>query len=397
MEQSSPLSAAVEAALAKSLFAQARLQELKDALSRLNAQKATPQCEPSVVNSPTRASACAPQSDSLSPGGDWAARIGRLGELVARLETFSSPQRTRHAGSSLPADAGHGISVDVAEDAVNESARNENARFNLLSPRSRAFDDARRAAARVPVFVEEGAPMPTLPVATLGLSTGNRAAAICEERRILFLGDSFGEGDGDGSLTAVDLVSGSPHWTTPPGLLGHCGGIGVLPPHPDNPDGPLLIVATSTRDETAHVFTGDGEPVASVPVSTPGAVAVDALRSTVYIASRDCVEAFIWDAARGQLAPLGVLEAAGSGGGRARLVAFVPPAHLVVGEVGGSTLRVVGLPSAALELQHALEEGVELGGIAGGQHGDGAALAVRDTSAGGAVHVLTWPLPGMRA
>lgn len=256
----------------------------------------------------------------------------------------------------------------------------------LLSPRSRAFDEARRAAARIHVFADDGAPLPMLPLAELGLSSGSRAAAIDASSHTLYLGDGAGLEEGGGCLTSVDLVTGCPLWVTPPGSFRSCGGIGVLRGGAGDSD---VLVASSSLDCAIHVHrTADGARITSIATSAPPhAVAIDSARATAYISVGDAVVAYAWDAVRKRLEERGVLGSAGVGGGGARVLAFMPPASLVVGTLRSPELIVLGLSGGEL-VQRRDCVGLEVEGLAVGVDVP-AALAVRES--GGAVHVLAWP------
>ena len=387
------LSTAVAAALAKTAAAQAAVLELARTVHAHVGVASRPPIVPAQIT----------QASAAGSSAGLAAHLERLTAISAQLGACASSQRPAAAAPpqrrSLEGGAdGPPLRIAVPDAGVDastlpgraeaEDPAASRAAAALLSPRSRAFDEARRAAARIHVFADDGAPLPMLPLAELGLSSGSRAAAIDATSHTLYLGDDAGleEGGGGGCLTSVDLVTGCPLWVTPPGSFRSCGGIGVLRGGVGGSD---VLVASSSVDCAIHVHrVADGLRIASVSTSAPPrAVAVDSARATAYVSVGDAVVAYAWDAAKERLEKHGALGSAGVGGGAARILAFMPPASLVIGTLRSPELIVLSLPGGEI-VQRRDCAGLEVEGLAVGVDVP-AALAVRES--GGAVHVLAWP------
>ena len=196
-------------------------------------------------------------------------------------------------------------------------------------------------------------------------------------------------------LVAVDPATRVARWVSAPGLFQECSGIAALPDDD-------IVVAASNREKTLFTHRlSNGERVGSIKVpSLHWGLVADPASKTVFGvvlppgAGKYGVIRFSWTLASGLRAE-GMVPAAGEGD-RA-LLAVVPPSrgnrvsHLVVGET--SNLRVLSLPGLVLVHTHMLE-GMNIEALAADPWGN--SLAVADSSAY-AIHVLTWPLPGMPA
>jgi hypothetical protein len=234
------------------------------------------------------------------------------------------------------------------------------------------------------VFLADGTPLPSLHFASLGLSTRTSDVAFDEPTSTLLLSDANEE---DSKLVAVEAVSRAIRWST--FLRSDCCGIAVLPAQG-------LVAASIVRDSQVRVFLlSNGTLVASAHADGPSFIATDPTSaSTLFVSTETKVSAFIW--AESALVSEGVVEAADVTDDW-RPLAVVPPApgqrisYLVVGTCGTPTLLVLSLPGRRLVHTHTLEE-MEIRGLASDP--SGTALAVCD-SASQAVHVLSWPLPGM--
>lgn len=197
-------------------------------------------------------------------------------------------------------------------------------------------------------------------------------------------------------LVAVDPANRVARWDSAPGLFQGCCGIAALPDDD-------IVVAASNREKTLFSLRlSDGERVGSLKVpSLHWGLVADPASKTVFGvvlppgAGKYAVVRFSWTLASGLRAE-GVVAAAWEGG--IPLLAVVPPAagnrgvsHLVIGCT--SDLLVLSLPSLVLVHTHRLE-GMTVDALAADPWGN--SLAVVDSSAN-AIHVLTWPLPGMPA
>jgi hypothetical protein len=235
------------------------------------------------------------------------------------------------------------------------------------------------------VFSADGAPLPSLILARLKLSTGTRAAAFNNATATLLLADVNLVSS---KLVAVDAVSRAVCWSTSLKLGNNCWGIAVLPVQG-------LVVASIYDAKELRVYRlTDGTLVATVHAQGPSFIAADPATATLYVSTGTRVTAFHWNGSA--LVPEGVVEAAGDNA-YGRPLAVVPPApgqrtsYLVVGTVRTPILLVFSLPDCRLVHTHTLE-GMVINGLAADP--SGTALAVCD-GASKAVHVLPWPLPGM--
>jgi DNA-binding beta-propeller fold protein YncE len=239
----------------------------------------------------------------------------------------------------------------------------------------------------VTVVAADGTLLPSLPLASLGMSTRSRHAAFVEATGTLLLTDAYGDFS---KLVAADAVSKAVRWST--SLGGGCEGIAVLPAQ-----GAVIVSDFHGYKLRVHRLS-DGVRVASANAVLATYVAADPASGTVYVStvarsSRE-VSAFRWDGAA--LVAEGVVGAAGTAVDD-RPLAMLPPtpgrhtSYLVVGTRLKPTLRVLSLPSRRLVHTHTLD-GMLVTGLAADP--SGTALAVCDYTSN-AIHVLPWPLPGM--
>jgi hypothetical protein len=233
------------------------------------------------------------------------------------------------------------------------------------------------------VFSADGIPLPTIPVASLGLSQKTQAAALDEATSTLLFADIC---SGASKLVAVDAVSRAVRWSTAQGEI--CYGIAVLPAQE-------IVAAGAFNANKLRVYRlADGALVSSTNVKSPSFIAVDPATATLYVNTVKRVTAFRWNG--GAMVSEGVVDAIGDSI-RWRPLAVMPPApsqhnsYLVVGTFKNPTLLVLSLPDCSLVHTHTLER-VEVVGLAA--EPSGTALAVCD-AASKALHVLPWPLPGM--
>ena len=242
------------------------------------------------------------------------------------------------------------------------------------------------------VFDADGSPMPGLPLAAFGLSERTAwSAYVNGASPALLLADESSR------LVAVDPVTHAIRWTSAEleGSIDGCYGIATFP---------LLGVIVVCEAVSLRVYRlSDGIRVGSLNV--PGLswyLASDVATGTVFgcvkIAKSFEIHAWLlsWKGATIKIRPDGPVAAAG-GSSESRVLAVVPPApgnsvsHLVVGTTESCELRVLSLPDLTLVHTHILE-GVVVSGLVADPLGS--ALAVCDHQSE-AIHVLTWPLPGM--
>jgi hypothetical protein len=233
------------------------------------------------------------------------------------------------------------------------------------------------------VFSADGMTLPSLPVASLGLSNLTSIAAFDEVSATLLLAD---DNSYSSKLVALDAESSAVRWST--GLAGSCGGIAVLPAQG-------IVITSEYRSSKLGVHRlADGTLLATAVAGGPQFIAADPANATLYVNSEKRVTAFRWNG--GALVSEGVVETAGDTE-YSRPLAVVPPApgqhtsYLVVGTCRTHTLLVLSLPDRRLVHKHTLG-GMMVKGLAADP--SGTALAVCD-GASRAVHVLPWPLPGM--
>lgn len=247
------------------------------------------------------------------------------------------------------------------------------------------------------VFDAHGLPLPSLSVASLGLSSETSwSAYVASDMPSLLLADD----KLSSVLVAVDPATFTVHWRIAAESLCLCGGIAALPALG------VVIVGCVGGDRAlfAHRLS-DGIRVGSLQVpelwlflaSDPGTGAV---YGSMWTEAPDMWSVHAWscaaDGATIRISSLGRVTAAGAAEST-RIVAVVPPApgkmisHLVVGTPGSPELLVLSLPGLALVHTHILS-GLDVLGLAADPWGG--ALAVCD-EVSRAIHVLAWPLPGM--
>jgi hypothetical protein len=239
-------------------------------------------------------------------------------------------------------------------------------------------------------FAADGMPFPSILLAALGLSANTRCAAFVEATGTLLLADTNRDSS---KLVAVDAASRAVRWST--ALQYDCHGIAVLPVQG------MVVVSDSIQNKLHVHRLSDGVRVASAKATSPKYVAADPASGTVYASSHiyeeACtVSAFRWDGAA-LVAEGGVEAGFADHSGTQRPLAVMSPtlgrhtSYLIVGTAWTSTLCVMSLPDRRLVHTHTLE-GMLVTGLAA--HPSGTALAVCDY-ASKAIHVLSWPLPGM--
>lgn len=246
------------------------------------------------------------------------------------------------------------------------------------------------------VFAFDGTLLPPLPLDPLGLSSSCNSAFVhnfgeAADTLLLANDNNFWV-----KLVAVDAASKTVRWSAA-SIRGTCDGLAVLPSY-------VVVIVSDRASSFLHVYClSDGTLIASVKANEPTSVAADPASATVYVSTyhdqEDAlkVSAFRWDGAT--LVFDGVVEAAGATDDR-RPLAVMPPApgfdsdlsYLVVGSFYSSTLHVLSLPDRRLVNTHDLE-GIKVVGLAADP--SGTALAVCD-GAYRNIHVLPWPLPGMK-
>ena len=240
------------------------------------------------------------------------------------------------------------------------------------------------------VFAFDGTPLPSLPLADLGLRNIETISAAFFDglekdtgTGTLLLANAMGAAS---KLVAVDAATRAVRWSA--ALGGDCYGIAVLPVQ-----GVVVASDSNLRKLHAHRFS-DGTRMASVTAFVvPRYVAADSATATVYASTANKVTAFRWNGAA--LVFDGVVEGATTGTWRP--IAVMPPApgqctsYLVVGTEFSTTLRVFSLPDRRLVHVHRLE-GICVAGLAADP--SGTALAVCGYTSK-AIHVLPWPLPGV--
>jgi hypothetical protein len=233
------------------------------------------------------------------------------------------------------------------------------------------------------VFSADGTPLPSLHVASLGLSNYASNIAFDEATTTLLQADVNSVAP---KLVAADAVTRWVRWSAE--LNAGCYGIAVLPEQG-------LVVASMPVSSGLRVYRlADGTVVTTAHAERPTLIAADPATATLYISTQCRVSSFRWNGVA--LVSEGVLQAAGETESW-RPLAVVPPApgqrtsYLVVGTINTPTLLVLSLPDRRLVHTHTLE-GMMVVGLAADP--SGTALAVCD-SVSKAVHVLPWPLPGM--
>jgi hypothetical protein len=146
----------------------------------------------------------------------------------------------------------------------------------------------RYGAPDVLVFSADGTPLPSLSVASFGLSLYTCEAAFDADTATLLLAD---ECDLDSKLVAVDEASRVVRWKTGlgTGLGGSCYGIAVLPAQG------LVISSVYDADELGVHRIADGALVTTTPIHDPSFVAADPATATLYVSTGMQVSAFRWN------------------------------------------------------------------------------------------------------
>jgi hypothetical protein len=285
------------------------------------------------------------------------------------------------SGQSLPARIA--VLIGITAPLRLEGAVNHCNMANPVISHDGTLYAPRYDSPDVLVFSADGAPLPSLLVDCLDLSTTTCSAAFDEASTTLLLAEAFSVRS---MLVAVDVASCAVRWSSK--LGGSCYGIAVLSRHG-------IVVAGVFRLNELRVFgLADGSFVATAPVEDPAFMVTDPATSTLYVSTRFAVSSFQWNG--GTLVSGGVVKAAGDTDND-RPLAVVPPApgqrnsYLVVGTADSPTLAVLSLPDCRRVHTHTLD-GMDVKGLAA--EPTGTALAVCDGSSK-AVHVLPWPLPGM--
>jgi hypothetical protein len=243
-------------------------------------------------------------------------------------------------------------------------------------------------SAGVLLFDCDGNPMPSLSCERVQMSNSVFGAAYVESTNTLLLTDASGRAEG--KLVAVDMRSRRLLWSTGPRSVSAGYGIAVLPEHG-------IVTLSSFYDNAIRVHRlSDGVRVSSVAAS--GCSYQAAHGSMVYVSMSDSgVVSFHWNGT--SLDRIGVIKAAGESG-QWRPLAVIPTTsgrhsgatHLVIGSLGTPRLTVLSLPECILVHTHTLDESMKIWGLAADPCGS--AFAVCDASSK-AVHVISWPLPGM--
>jgi hypothetical protein len=315
--------------------------------------------------------------------------IGSLSKVVIHGVTVGGRPVTR--GQSLPAHArvhaGVSILAPVPDDGDFELTRSMAVSSNgtlyapcHCIPTVLAFSNACELlrALTVPGHSRDG-------------QVGDYPAVAFDEATMTLLFACNGDRTSSG-LVAVDTAHGTISWSTE---LKSCSGMAVLAAD--------RVVVVSTKRELRVLRLPGGALIATAKANRPAAIAADDPRSTLYVCcgrdDRACeVRAFSWDAMSVALGPLSSVCAAGSDDSEL-LLAIVPsmsgqqPGFLVVGRSGRTPeLRVVSIPDYRLVHTHTLV-GMRIQSLAADP--SGTALAVGDSNSN-AIHVVPWPLPGMR-
>ena len=245
------------------------------------------------------------------------------------------------------------------------------------------------------VFGADGAPLPGLPVASLGLSsdTGWSAYAESDAPTILLADDVV-----PSVLVAVDPVSSNVRWKSSETRPCEYGGIVALPKL-----GVAIVIGMGSYRRLFAKRLSDGRSLGGFDLGQLGYgvflaadLAAEVVFASLVVDDACCVHAFscVSDGASIKITMIGPVTAA-RGRTCLRPLAVVPSApgkkasHLVVCD--GDELLVLSLPSLALLHTHTLID-MEVTGLAADPWGG--ALAVCDECTQ-AIHILAWPLPGM--
>lgn len=244
------------------------------------------------------------------------------------------------------------------------------------------------------VLVFDGAPLPGLRVADVGLTAAASAAFADGVSPTLILADRSADMT---RFVAVDPATHIVRWTKDASWIEGCAGLAVLPSH-----GIVIVASYLSHTLFAHRLS-NGETMGSLAI--PGLdfyLAADRRTGAIFGsvstgAGKYAVCHASWTLGA-EFRAEGVVAAAGETGD-VRPLAVVPPApgklasHLVVGTQGKPLLHVLSLPSLTLVHTHRLR-GVQVGALAADPWGE--ALAVLDL-ASMAIVVFAWPFPGFPA
>jgi hypothetical protein len=240
------------------------------------------------------------------------------------------------------------------------------------------------------VFSAKGTRLPPLPVSSVELSENTRVAAFDDETATLLLAEKYQHATGN-KLVAVSYkcsTVAAVRWTV---LTGDgCDGLSVLPGQG------VVALSEMWKNSICIRRVADGASVCRAQATDPTYIASHCERghATIYVSVGCSVASFRFTGcalvSEGEIAA--ALETAD-----VRPLAVVPPAtglhtsYLVAGTMNSPTLHVLSLPSCRLVHTHHLQ-GVQVLNLAADR--SGTSLAVGDR-AEKAVHVLSWPLPGM--
>ena len=250
------------------------------------------------------------------------------------------------------------------------------------------------------VFDSDGAPLPGIPVASIGMTECTKWSALVNtDAPTLLLADWV---TGSTRLVAIDPATRAVRWTSAVGSFQGCFGIAALPT--------LGVVAVSDGVSDLLVIhrISDGYRVGSLELPNAAELlaadnASNVVYGSVYEDGYHTVHAWLCatDGANVRISA-GDFCAASGKAKLPRVLAVMPPApgkrtaHLVVGLYGSSELLVLSLPSLTVVHTHNLR-GVRMMGLAADPWGG--ALAVCDIAsldmAFQAIDILAWPLPGM--
>ena len=249
----------------------------------------------------------------------------------------------------------------------------------------------------VVVFDKDGAPLPDLPVVSVGLSNQTRWSAFAHgDSPTLLLADCRHP------LVAVDPVGYAIRWKCAERSFDKCYGLAILPS--------LGVVVSNHRSHLSAYRLTDGICLGRSLLVTGGLdlfLAADPATGTVYgarftgkersdtghdVHSWSCVSVI------GGIRITSAESVMFSSGAISHPLAVMPAAsgtlnsYLVIGSLDTDELRVISLPGLALVHTHRLE-GMQVTGLAADPWGS--ALAVCD-GVSNTTHILAWPLLGMR-
>ena len=296
-----------------------------------------------------------------------------------------------------------GICLGVIAPFVLE---NTSTRSPSISPEGRIYcplgDDI-----DVLVFDADGSSLPSLPAASIGLVKYQSWTAFVPGGTASLLLTGYSGELSHSRLVALDPASNVVRWMSTPGAFYCCTGITALPSlgvvmMADC--GSLVAFRLSDGTRAARHYVGLGGVLAADPATGTlfGEVAHDLLGDNV---DDDDYVIRAWSCSADErgfhVASIGDVAAAGvRHRNRANRPLTVVPAapgklvsYLVVrgDRKNTSELSVISLPGFALIHTHVLD-GIDVSGLAADPWGS--ALAV-SANASKAVHILSWPLPGM--